>query len=231
MMQLLLHDFLKQGYNAMRADNSSPSRNAEISEAFWERHYAGATKPSSGRPSAALVRFAAERIPRHALDLGCARGDDVIWLARQGWAVTGVDISQTALRAARANADAVGLSDRIRFERHDLGTSFPDGRFDLVTAMFLQSPIEFGRTQALRQAAASVAPGGLLLIASHGSRVPWSSAPADIVFPTAQDELAALDLTSGNWRNVFVGEIERTGSGPNGERATVSDAIIAVERI
>lgn len=215
----------------MHGDNSFPTANTETSETFWERRYAAMTKPSGGRPSAALTRFAVERIPGQALDLGCARGDDVIWLAGQGWTVTGVDISQTALRAARASADTAGLSDRTSFVRHDLGTSFPDGSYDLVSAMFLQSPIEFGRTQALRRAAASVAPGGLLLVASHGSRAPWSSAPADMVFPTAQDELAALDLTSGNWRNVFVGEIEREGAGPNGERATVTDAIVAIERL
>lgn len=212
-------------------DHSAPMSNTETSESFWERRYAGMTKPSSGRASAVLMRFATRRSAGRALDLGCARGDDAIWLARQGWTVVGVDISESALRAARASADAAGLGDRIRFERLDLEASFPDGSYDLVSAMFLQSPIEFGRTRALRRAAASVASGGLLLIATHGSRSPWSSAPPDAAFLTAREELAALGLAPDDWREVFVGEIEREGNGPDGQLATVIDAVVALERL
>ena len=189
------------------------------------------TEPSGGRPSAALERLTADRSVGRALELGCARGDDAIWLARQGWAVTGIDISETALRIARSSAEAAGVADRTHFERHDLGASFPAGTYDLVSAMFLQSPVQFGRVQALRRAAASVSPGGLLLIATHGSRSPWSSAPPDMAFPTAQEELSALRLASENWRNIFVGEIERMGSEPAGQRAMVTDAIVAIERL
>ncbi|MEM7709843.1 MAG: class I SAM-dependent methyltransferase, partial [Pseudomonadota bacterium] len=122
---------------------------------FWERHYQGMTGSTSGQPSAALVRFAGGRDPGRALDLGCARGDDVVWLARQGWYATGVDVSDTALSRARGAADRAGVADRAAFERHDLSESFPVGRFDLVTALFLHSPAAFPRAAVLRRAAAA----------------------------------------------------------------------------
>lgn len=220
--------YAKNSSDAMIGSDSPP--NTESSESFWERRYAAMTRPTGGRASAALIRFAEKRKPGLALDLGCARGDDAIWLARQGWTVTGVDVSETALRTARTSAEAAGLVDRTRFVRHDLGASFPDGMYDLVSAMFLQSPIEFGRVHALRRAAASVALDGLLLIATHGSRAPWSSAPSDMVYPTAREEFEALDLGSESWQEIFIGEIEREGMGPEGQRAKVTDTIVAVER-
>ncbi len=203
---------------------------AESHEAFWEQHYAGMVKPSGGRPSAVLTRFVAERDPGRALELGCARGDDAIWLAQQGWTVTGVDVSGSALRAARAAAEAAGVTERTDFLRHDLEQSLPGGDFDLVAAMFLHSPVPLERAAVLRRAAAAVSPGGLLLIASHGSRAPWSWASPDTVFPTAQQELSALALEPEGWRDVFVGPISRQATGPSGQQAEVIDAVIAIER-
>ncbi|UNK41046.1 class I SAM-dependent methyltransferase [Luteimonas sp. S4-F44] len=202
----------------------------ETAHAFWERVYAGRTTPSGGRPSEALTRFAEGRTPGRALELGCARGDDAIWLAQRGWTVTGVDISETALEAARTAAGAAGVADQVRFERHDLGESFPQGTFDLVTAMFLQSPMPFGRTQALRRAAQAVGAGGLLLLVSHGSRAPWSWSAPDTVYPSAEDEREALALDPVQWREVFVGALSRTAFGPSGEQASVLDTIVAIER-
>ncbi len=76
------------------------------SQAFWERHYQGVSPKSSGRPSAVLTDFVAQRQPQRALELGCAKGDDAVWLAGQGWQVTAVDVSQTApgLRAAKCRS-------------------------------------------------------------------------------------------------------------------------------
>lgn len=212
------------------SDRHVPAPDTESSEAFWEQRYAAMTKPSGGRPSAVLTRFAAELKAGRSLELGCARGDDAIWLARQGWTVTGVDVSETALRAARTAAELAGVADRTSFVRHDLSETFPGDVYDLVTAMFLQSPVEFGRVQVLRRAVASVACGGLLLIVAHGSRAPWSWAAPDTIFPTAEDELANLNLEPGGWRKVFIGPITREATGPDGQRATVVDTVVAVER-
>lgn len=197
---------------------------------FWEDHYGKMTKPSGGRPSALLVRFTEGRTPGRAMDLGCARGDDAIWLAKNGWTVTGVDVAEAALKAARDAADQANVASHTTFERHDLADTLPAGPFDLVSAMFLHSPVDFDRAGALRRAAETVAPGGLLLIGAHGSRAPWSWAAPDTIYPTAEDELAGLNLDPNAWRQVFVGPVERDATGPDGQKARVIDTVVAMER-
>jgi len=197
------------------------------SEQFWERHYRGLQRPPTGRPSAVLVEYAAQLTPGRSLDLGCSRGDDVIWLARQGWQSAGVDVSAFAVQTAAARAAAAGVGDRTRFEAHDLSVSFPDGAFELVTALFFQSPVQFPREAVLRRAAASVTAGGLLLIVDHASAAPWSWS-AGTPFPTAEQTLAGIGLDLAGWERVFVGAVERTATGPNGQKAVVSDNILAL---
>lgn len=202
----------------------------DTAQTFWDRIYASKTKASGGRPSSVLTRFTAGRPKGRALDLGCARGDDAIWLAQQGWKATGVDVSEAAVEAARLAAAAQGVAADVSFERHDLTHSFPEGRFDLVTAMFLQSPVPFDRTKVLRRAAHAVEREGLLLLVTHGSRAPWSWSAPEALFPTAEAELADLALDPEAWRDMFVGTLPRMAFGPAGEQATLLDTIVALER-
>lgn len=199
-------------------------------EAFWEEHYRSATPLSGGRPSATLVRFAGDLRPGTALDLGCARGDDAVWLAGKGWRVVGVDVSEAVIGYAAANAARAGVADRIRLKRHDLSVTFPEGRFDLVTALFLESPVAFPRAAVLRRAAEAVASSGTLLIAEHASRAPWSWG-ADAAFPAAAETLQSLKLDPEQWRERFVGTPERVANGPGGQTAVVRDNVIVLEHL
>ena len=151
----------------------NPKLTNQSSAEFWETHYATKRTGSSGTPGKLLVRFSEKLKPGRALDLGCAHGDDALWLARRGWRVTGVDVSETVIGRATARAGAIGVADRTCFERHDLSWTFPTGEFDLVTALYLHSE-DFPRSAVLRRAALAVAPGGLLLIVAHASFPPWS---------------------------------------------------------
>ena len=209
----------------LRGEGGSPG------ERFWEEHYRNRSRSSNGRPSGALVGFAEPLPGGTALDLGCARGDDAVWLAKRGWRVVAIDVSGTVLARAAENAQAAGVSDLIEFRRHDLASTFPEGRFDLVCALFLHSPVEFPRTRVLRAAARAVAPGGLLLIVEHASAPPWSWADPDTVFPTPEESLAALELDPSRWHEEFVGAPEREATGPDGETATVTDNVIALRRL
>ncbi|MER7167461.1 class I SAM-dependent methyltransferase [Micromonospora sp. NPDC000207] len=198
----------------------------------WDALYAEKERQWSGRPNARLVEEVTGLPPGSALDLGCGEGGDAIWLARQGWRVTAVDVSATALDRSAAEADRAGVTDRIEFRRHDLTRTFPPGEFDLVSAQFLQSRLEFPREEVLRAAARAVAPGGRLVIVEHGEVPPQArQAPPDLVFPTPEETLAVLDLTPGEWVTERVDAPRRETTGPDGQPFTLVDHRVVVRRV
>jgi 2-polyprenyl-3-methyl-5-hydroxy-6-metoxy-1,4-benzoquinol methylase len=207
------------------------SEGGSQAERFWEGHYREHERRWSGRPNAVLVDVAGSLPAGTALDLGCGEGGDAIWLARLGWRVTAVDVSVTALDRASAYASTASVEDLIDFQQHDLAHTFPAGAFDLVSAQYLQSPIEFPRERVLREAASTVAPGGLLLVVTHASAPSWSWADPNTRFPTPEEALAALELDPKQWHTERLGAPERQATGPNGESGTATDNVIALRRL
>ena len=206
------------------------SEGGSQAERFWEGHYRGHERAWSGRVNPVLADVAGSLPAGTALDLGCGEGGDAIWLARLGWRVTAVDVSATALNRASVHAATAGVEACIDFQRNDLARTFPAGVFDLVSAQYLQSPVEFPRERVLA-AAQAVAPGGLLLAVTHASVAPWSWADPNTRFPTPEEALAALELDPKPWRTERLGAPERQATGPNGESATVADNVIALRRL
>src|SRR5215213_6548282 len=64
----------------------------------------------SGRSNGRLVAEVADLVPGRALDVGCDEGADAIWLARRGWTVTAIDISDLAISRAREAAKLAGAA-------------------------------------------------------------------------------------------------------------------------
>lgn len=114
--------------------------------------------------------------------------------------------------------------------RHDLSTTFPLGRFDLVTGHYLHSPVAMDRSRVLARAAAAVDEGGMFLVVEHASVAPWSWAEPDTVFPTPQQTLDGVGLDPQEWHVVHLEDRGRVANGPGGQRATVTDTIIALTR-
>lgn len=215
----------------------------DVTRDFWDTLYRSlpATATSSDpTPNRHLVSEVADLPPGTALDLGCAHGGDALWLAARGWQVSAVDVSQVALELARGHAARAGVSDRISFQRHDLADSFPDGRFDLVSAQFLHSPIggPAEREQILRRAADAVAPGGHLLITSHQSVPSWhprmpdglTEHPLNLAVPTPEETLAALQLTDEEWETIHSETIATPVTSPAGEAGVREDHLLHVAR-
>ncbi len=200
---------------------------------FWDQRYGEREQSWSGRPNAALIDTAEDMPPGRALDLGAGEGGDAIWLARQGWQVTAVDISRVALdRAARAAAEAGIDAERIEWVPADLATWEPAGRVDLISACFFQSPVELPRDEVLRRLSGSIAPGGHLLVVSHASPPPWARdheghGPA---LRSAEEEVAALDLPSRDWEVLVAEDRPRAVTGPDGQEATIDDAVVLFGR-
>lgn len=201
-------------------------------ETFWEEFYRKQERVWSGNPNAILVREVTGLDPGTALDLGCGEGADAIWLAQHGWRVTAVDVAQTALRRAEERAASVGVAQSIDWQQHDLTSSFPDGTFDLVSAQFLHSPVDFPRDRVLRAAASAVAPGGLLLVVGHAGVPPWSEhGHAEMQLPTPQDVLDSLELDPMQWHVESLESPEREAMGPDGQSTMLTDSVLSLRRV
>jgi chemotaxis protein methyltransferase CheR len=198
---------------------------------FWEQFYGGDEAIWSGQVNVQLAEATADLAPGRALDLGCGEGADAVWLAEDGWQVLAVDISANALNRARDAAAQRDVLSRIRFECHDLSTSFPDGRFDLVSAQFLHSPAPLDRQTVLRRAADAVAVGGMLLIVDHGAAPPGAGEHArDHHFAGVAEVLASLNLDGENWERIRAEQSRRAGVGRDGQPATWIDNVILLRR-
>lgn len=201
---------------------------------FWEQRYAGVERVWSGRVNATLEAIVGGLAPGRALDLGCGEGGDALWLAENGWHATGVDLSPTAISRAHAAADERGLAERTSFIAADLATFLEaeSDTFDLVTASFLQSPVELPREQILRAASRLVAPGGRLLIVTRAAAPPWAPPghAHDMVFPTPEGDLSALGLDPKHWRTLIREVRERSVTAPDGTPGHLLDSIVLVQR-
>jgi 2-polyprenyl-3-methyl-5-hydroxy-6-metoxy-1,4-benzoquinol methylase len=133
----------------------------------WDERYSGEKKVWSGRPNAQLVALASGLTTGTALDVGCGEGGDVIWLARQGWRVTGADFSANGLARAAHHAHQAGVADQTDWWQVDARTfTAGDRSYDLVCTHFLHPP-DRGMVDVTHRLAEAVAPGGHLLIVGH----------------------------------------------------------------
>ena len=101
------------------------------------------------------------------LDIGCGEGWSSVTMARAfpNARVEGVDLDPASIAAATATAEREGVADRVTFEVRDAASLAGEG-FDVAT-MFemlhdLSHPVE-----VLRAARASLAPGGVVLVADE----------------------------------------------------------------
>jgi tellurite methyltransferase len=137
----------------------------------WNKKYREAPGASASMvPDPFLVRAFSEYIlplfPQggSALDLAGGAGRHSIWLVKQGWEVTLIDISETGVEQARQNAGS--LASHIHFVVDDLThfeaaqTQF-DAGFEVAMAFFyLERTIFSEMLKAVR-------PGGLLLYKTY----------------------------------------------------------------
>ena len=86
---------------------------------YEERYQTGNTPWDHGMPDGNLIAWVKRRPiePCNVLDIGCGTGENSIWLARQGFAATGCDISKTAI--ARAKDKAVAAKVECAFHTAD----------------------------------------------------------------------------------------------------------------
>ncbi len=132
---------------------------------MWDARYEAADLVWSAEPNLFLPPLVRNLTPGRALDLACGEGRNAIWLAQQGWSVTGVDFSPVAIDKARkitrdASVDWV-VGD---------ATTYSSGQpFDLVIILYLHLP-QPQLAAAFATATEMLAPGGTLFAVGHAIR-------------------------------------------------------------
>lgn len=144
------------------------------SSEFWNKDYktgASFRATATEQPSNAVVRFIdflnSSNLPREGklLDVGCALGRNSIYLAKQGFQVVGVDVSDVAIRQAEDRANKAGL--KVDYRVLDISASWPfdDNSFDLVVDIATSHLLNTQETNSYRDELLRVLkPSGRFLI-------------------------------------------------------------------
>ena len=160
----------------------------------WDARYAEKELLWTAQPNRLFAAEVEGIEPGRALDVACGEGRNAVWLAEQGWRVTGIDFSEVALGKAAELARARGVE--VEWVAADvLVHEPPPGAFDLVAVLYLQLPHD-ELARALRRAARAVAPGGALIVLGHDTRnlTDGYGGPRDpSVLFTPADVVASLD--------------------------------------
>ncbi|WP_253907932.1 class I SAM-dependent methyltransferase [Arthrobacter sp. H20] len=217
-----------QGHGANEGHQDSTT---EYDQTYWDTFYDERPAIWSGQPNPQLVTETAGLTPGTALDVGSGEGADAIWLARRGWKVTAVDISQVALTRGAANAAADEESAAlITWTRQDLlQWAPPESSFDLISAQFMHLP-KTEREPLFTRLAAAVTPGGTLLVVGHHPSDMESGAhrpPRLDLFYTAEE--IALLLDPERWD--LVTESRQRTQDHDGETVTIHDAVLRARRV
>jgi SAM-dependent methyltransferase len=167
----------------------------------WNDRYRDNNLPwDTGQPSSELQRALSLHSiePCRALELGCGTGTNSVWLAQQGFEVTGVDVAPLAVERADQRAQAARVCATFLvadvFNLPDLGGLF--GFFfdrGCYHAVRRDAPEKYAPTVA-RQ----LASGGRGLILAGNAREPHDPGPPVVSEDEIRDELGVafeiLDL-------------------------------------
>lgn len=162
----------------------------------WNERYAAQPLLWNIDPNPFLAGELGDRLPGRALDLGAGEGRTTLWLAERGWQVTAVDFSDVALERGRQRVQAAGVGGSVEWICADLVHFDPTGgTYDVVLLMFVHLPAP-ERRRLLRVAAATLAPGGVVLAAGYdaSNAANGQGGPRDpaLLF-TPEDLVADLD--------------------------------------
>lgn len=200
---------------------------------YWEQHWkhssAAALEHHLAPANPYVVYETAELLPGRALDAGCGTGAEAIWLAAQGWRVTGADVSGAALATASHRAREAAVSGRVEWVEADLTTWNPQDRWDLVVTSYAHPAMP--QLAFYRRVAGWVGPGGTLLIVGHlhdpAATGPGHHPPHEAT-ATLADVTAGLDPSA--WSIDTAQGHTRSLPGPGGAPVLLRDVVVRATR-
>jgi SAM-dependent methyltransferase len=146
--------------------------------------------------------------PGRVLEIASGSGANAVWLAQQGWFVTAVDFSETAIKRARRLAVERGVN--VDFMVADATTYQPPRKYDLVVSFYIQLFPE-QRAKMLANAVDALVPGGTLLFVSHDRSGPPPDWEEEFITTLTTPEEVVAELPGLEIQKAFV-----FGHGPGG---------------
>jgi protein-L-isoaspartate(D-aspartate) O-methyltransferase len=115
----------------------------------WNETYASGRDYSRMKPDVfeGILEVANVNESGEALDIGCGTGELAVMLAKRGFSVTGVDLSEVALHAATTRAENAKVTDKTTFMVGDIAdpkttTKLADKKYDLITCKLVLAFIQ-----------------------------------------------------------------------------------------
>jgi SAM-dependent methyltransferase len=136
--------------------------------AFWDERYAPEAFAYGTEPNDFLVHMAARIAPGgRVLCLADGEGRNGVWLARQGFRVTSVDIAANGLAKARQFAQQAGVQIEtvcVDVTQYDFGA----GAWDAIVSIFLHLPPK-ARRLVHGRCVTALATGGVFIFEGYGT--------------------------------------------------------------
>lgn len=148
-------------------------------EAYHRDDIAYGETPAPGVQSILEISRATESGTTQALDLGAGAGRDSIALAKAGFSVTSVDLSEMGLERINQRAAAAGVGPRIMTQAEDVRNfNFEPGKYDAIIATTVLDHIPASDAKIVWQKIVnSLTENGLLAVEVHSSEDPGSDLP------------------------------------------------------
>jgi len=126
--------------------------------AGWEQRYREQEETREPVPHPLLVEAASNCFPGRALDLACGSGRNALWLAQQGWSVTAVDGSATAIQILRDRATYLEVEvDTQIADLEKAGFVIEPARWDLIAICY------YLQRELFEPSKCGLVPGGILV--------------------------------------------------------------------
>jgi SAM-dependent methyltransferase len=130
---------------------------------YWNGKFNDPKTQFKREPSRLLVDAIHGRKPGSAIDLGMGEGRNSIYLAQQGWQVTGVDladagVAQAKKRAAELHLNLTAAVDDL--DHYDLGRS----QWDLIAMFYVHAWYHGAKQTNVNRLKQALKPGGLVVM-------------------------------------------------------------------
>jgi cyclopropane fatty-acyl-phospholipid synthase-like methyltransferase len=149
---------------------------AAVNREVFQNAYAGSAPWNIDRPQAALSAVAG-RITGSVLDVGCGTGENALFFAARGCAVTGVDFLEPPIAVAKQKAEERGLAatflvaDALKLREWT-------ERFDnVIDSGLFHVFADDGRAQYVEGLKTVLKPGGRLSLLCFSDKTPGSEGP------------------------------------------------------